>query len=128
MTRRRSGVRVAYRPPQLSLQSHRTEPPSSGVDLGSVAMMRFALALAFAAFAGYHPPMIAELPSWMDAQFLRSLSGSLVVVAVLLALILMFVVRSVGTRLVAIILLGAAVFGLVHYRQTLERCDKIGCE
>ena len=32
----------------------------------------------------------------------------------------MFVVRSVGTRLVAILLLGAAVFGLVHYRQTLE--------
>ncbi len=93
-----------------------------------MALAYFVLALAFAAFAGYHPPMIADLPNWMDAQFLRSVSGTLVIVAVLLALVLMFVVRSVGTRLVAIVLLGAAVFGLVHYRQTLERCDKIGCE
>lgn len=71
--------------------------------------------------------MIAELPNWMDAQFLRNVSGTLVVVALLLALVLVFVVRSIGTRLVAVVLLGAAVFGLVHYRQTLERCDKIGC-
>jgi hypothetical protein len=68
------------------------------------------------------------LPSWMDAQFLRSVSGTLVVVSVLLAVVLTFVVRSVGTRLVAILLLGAAVFGLVHYRQTLEHCGKTGCE
>jgi hypothetical protein len=65
----------------------------------------------------------------MDAEFLRSASGALVVLSVLLALVLTFVVRSVGTRLVAIILLGAAVFGLVHYRQTLEQCNnKTGCE
>jgi hypothetical protein len=76
----------------------------------------------------YNRRMIAELPSWMDAQFLRDLSGTLVLVSILLALVLMFVVRSVGTRLVSLMLLGAAVFGLVHYRQTLERCDKIGCE
>jgi hypothetical protein len=63
----------------------------------------------------------------MDAQFLRSASGTLVVLSLLLALVLMFVVKSVGTRLVAIVLLGAAVFGLVHYRQTLEHCDKVGC-
>jgi hypothetical protein len=63
----------------------------------------------------------------MDAEFLRNMSGALVVVSLLLALVLMFVVRSVGTRLVAILLLGAAVFGLVHYRQTLEHCDKTGC-
>jgi hypothetical protein len=70
--------------------------------------------------------VIAELPGWIDAQFLRSASGTLVVVALLLALVLVFVVRSVGTRLVAIVLLGAAVFGLVHYRQTLEHCNKAG--
>jgi hypothetical protein len=63
----------------------------------------------------------------MDAQFLRSASGGLVIAAVLLVLVLMFVVRSIGTRLVALILLGAAVFGLVHYRQTLDHCDKTGC-
>ena len=62
----------------------------------------------------------------MDAQFLRSASGTLVVVGLLLALVLVFVVRSVGTRLVSILLIGAAVFGLVHYRQTLERCDQAG--
>ena len=72
--------------------------------------------------------MIAELPSWVDAEFLRDVSGTLVIVSIVLALILMFVVRSVGTRLLALVVLGAAVFGLVHYRQTLEHCDKIGCE
>ena len=63
----------------------------------------------------------------MDAEFLRNASGTLVIAAVLLALVLMFVVRSVGTRLVAIVVLGSAVFGLVHYRQTLEHCDRAGC-
>jgi hypothetical protein len=91
-------------------------------------MTDFVLALVFAAFAGYNHLVIADLPTWMDAQFLRSVSGTLVVVSVLLALVLMFVVRSIGTRIVALVVLGAAVFGLVHYRQTLERCDKIGCE
>jgi len=82
----------------------------------------------FAAFAGYNCSVMAELPSWIDAEFLRSATGTLVVVAVLSALVLVFVVRSIGTRIVAIVLLGAAVFGLVHYRQTLEHCDKVGCE
>ena len=63
----------------------------------------------------------------MDAQFLRSASGALVIAAVLLVVILLFAVKSIGTRLVAIVLLGAAVFGLVHYRQTLDRCNKSGC-
>jgi hypothetical protein len=71
--------------------------------------------------------MIADLPSWMDAQFLRSASGTLVIVSLLLALLILAVVKSVGTRVVAVVLLGAAVFGLVHYRQTLEHCDKTGC-
>ena len=63
----------------------------------------------------------------MDAEFLRSASGALVVVSLLLAVVLMFVVRSIGTRLVAVVLLGTAVFGLVHYRQTLEHCGSAGC-
>ena len=62
----------------------------------------------------------------MDAEFLRTASGTLVVLALLLALVLAFVVRSVGTRLVALVMLGAAVFGLAHYRQTLEHCDQPG--
>lgn len=71
--------------------------------------------------------MIANLPTWMDAQFLRTASGALVVAALLLVVILLFIVKSVGTKLVAILLLGAAVFGLAHYRQTLDHCDKAGC-
>ena len=72
--------------------------------------------------------MSAVLPTWMDAQFLRTVSGTLVLVSILLALVLMFMVRSIGTRIVALVVLGSAIFGLVHYRQTLERCDRIGCE
>ena len=64
----------------------------------------------------------------MDAEFLRSASGTLVLVSVLLVLVVLFAVKSLSTRLVAIVLLGAAVFGLVHYRQTLEHCSKTGCE
>jgi hypothetical protein len=71
--------------------------------------------------------VLADLPNWMDVQFLRSASGTLVVVSLLLALVAMFVVKSIGTRLVAILLLGAAVFGLVHYRQTLDHCNQTGC-
>jgi hypothetical protein len=71
--------------------------------------------------------VLGDLPTWMDVQFVRSASGTLVVVSLLLVLVVMFVVKSVGTRVVAILLLGAAVFGLVHYRQTLDRCNKTGC-
>jgi hypothetical protein len=83
--------------------------------------------LVFAAFASYDRLVSADLPTWLDAEFLRTAAGALVVVSLLAALVLMFVVRSVGTRIVAIVMLGAAVFGLAHYRQTLERCDRVGC-
>ena len=36
-------------------------------------------------------------------------------------------VRSVATRLIVVIVLGTAVFGLLHYRQQLDDCDKHGC-
>jgi hypothetical protein len=67
----------------------------------------------------------AELPARLDTEFLRTASRSLVVLGLLPALILAFVVRSVGTRLVPS-MLGSAIFGLAHYRQTLERCDQPG--
>ena len=127
MTRRRSGVRVAYRPPQFRTPVTLDRTTLRGTQ-NRVVRPRgdFDLALVYVAFAGYNPFVIAELPGWMDAEFLRNASGTLVIAAVLLALVLMFVVRSVGTRLVAIVLLGSAVFGLVHYRQTLENCDRAG--
>jgi hypothetical protein len=63
----------------------------------------------------------------MDAQFLRSASGALIVAALLVVLVLLFVLRSIGMKVISLIVIGAAVFGLVHYRTTLERCDKHGC-
>jgi hypothetical protein len=40
--------------------------------------------------------------------------------------VLAFVVRPIGGRLVAIVLSGAAAYG-VRSRQTLDPCDRIGC-
>ena len=71
--------------------------------------------------------MIADLPNWVDVKFLESASGTLVLVAVLVALILLFVVRSLARKVISLVVIGAAVFGLVHYRQTLERCDQKSC-
>ena len=72
--------------------------------------------------------MIALLPDWMDAQFLRNASGILICVGVLAALVLLFAVRSIAAKVVALVVIGAAIFGLAHYRETLGHCDKVGCE
>jgi hypothetical protein len=71
--------------------------------------------------------VIAKLPNWMDAQFLRSASGAGILGSILLVLLVLFVIRSIGMKLVSIVVIGAAVFGLVHYRSTLETCSKHGC-
>ena len=63
----------------------------------------------------------------MDAQFLRSASGALVIAAVLALLVVLFAVKSIGTKVVIVVVLAAAVFGLAHYRQTLDHCGKVGC-
>jgi hypothetical protein len=41
--------------------------------------------------------------------------------------VIVFMARSIATRLVAVLLLGTAVFGLLHYRQQLTDCEKHGC-
>jgi disulfide bond formation protein DsbB len=71
--------------------------------------------------------VIADLPNWADVQFLRSASGAFVVGGVLLALVLLFAIRSITRKLFAILVIGACIFGLVHYRQTLEHCNDKGC-
>lgn len=71
--------------------------------------------------------MIANLPDWADVQFLRSVSGALVLGGVLLVLVLLFAIRSITRKLFAILVIGACMFGLVHYRQTLEHCNDKGC-
>jgi hypothetical protein len=72
--------------------------------------------------------VVASLPSWLDLHFARNASAAIAVGAVVLLLVVVFTVRSVATRLIVVIMLGAAVFGLLHYRQTLDHCDKAGCE
>ena len=71
--------------------------------------------------------MIADLPSWVDVQFLRDTSGTVVVVAILLAVVLMFVIRSLTSKVIAVLLIAVLVGTLVHYRETLERCGTDGC-
>ncbi len=71
--------------------------------------------------------MIGDLPNWVDVKFLESASGTLVLVAVLVVLIVLFVARSVARKVIAIVVIGFAVAGLVRYHQTLERCDDKGC-
>jgi hypothetical protein len=71
--------------------------------------------------------VIAKLPDWADVQFLRSVSGALVLGGVLLALVLLFAIRAITRKLFAILVIGACIFGLVHYRQTLEHCNDKGC-
>jgi hypothetical protein len=70
---------------------------------------------------------VGELPSWLDVDFARQVSGALVVVSLLLLIVVMFTVRSVLTRVLVVAMLGAAVFGLLHYRSVLGDCDKNGC-
>jgi len=71
--------------------------------------------------------VIAKLPDWADVQFLQSVSGALVVGAVLLILVFLFAIRSITRKLFTILVIGACIFGLVHYRQTLEHCNDKGC-
>jgi hypothetical protein len=49
------------------------------------------------------------------------------IIAILILLIAVFLIRSIATRVLVIVLLGAAVAGLLRYRETLDTCDKQGC-
>jgi hypothetical protein len=71
--------------------------------------------------------LVATLPDWLDLKFAKTASAALAIAALILVVTVIFLVRSVGTRLVAVVLLGAAVFGLLHYRDSLTHCDKTGC-
>jgi hypothetical protein len=70
---------------------------------------------------------LGSLPTWLDLSFVRVASGVLTVASVILVVVVICTIRSVGTRLVIVVMLGAAVFGLVHYRDQLDHCDKQGC-
>ena len=77
-----------------------------------------------AAYARY---VIADLPTWVDVQFLRDTSGTVVVGAILLAVVLMFVIRSLTSKIIVVLLIAVLVGTLVHYRGTLSRCGDNGC-
>ena len=67
------------------------------------------------------------MPNWLDYDFVRTATGVLTIVAIIVVVAVIFSVKSVATRLVVVVLLGGAVFGLLRYRDTLENCDKTGC-
>jgi hypothetical protein len=71
--------------------------------------------------------VLGSLPTWLDLSFVRVASGVLAVASVVLVVVAISFIRSVGTRLVIVAMLGAAVFGLMHYRDQLDHCDKQGC-
>jgi hypothetical protein len=71
--------------------------------------------------------VLGSLPTWLDLTFVRDATGVLAIVSVMLVVISICTIRSVGTRLVIVAMLGAAVFGLMHYRDQLDHCDKQGC-
>jgi hypothetical protein len=70
---------------------------------------------------------LAELPDWLDVDFALNAALVLTVVAVLIVLFTLFFARSLMVRVLVIVLMGGAVFGLLHYRSELENCDKNGC-
>ncbi len=71
--------------------------------------------------------MLSDLPSWIDAGLLKTWAGILSIVALVGALGVLFLMRSVLTRVVLVLLLAAAVGGLLRYRSTLDHCDTQGC-
>jgi hypothetical protein len=71
--------------------------------------------------------MLGSLPTWLDLSFVRVASGVLAIASLALVLLAVCTIRSIATRLVIVAMLGAAVFGLMHYRDQLDHCDKQGC-
>lgn len=71
--------------------------------------------------------LLGSLPDWLDLDFARTGAGALAILGLILVVVIIFMVRSVATRLIAVVVLGAAVFGLLHYRQQLNDCEKQGC-
>ena len=71
--------------------------------------------------------VLGTLPTWLDLSFVRAATGVLAVLSIILVVVVITTIRSIGTRLVVVAMLGASVFGLLHYRQQLDQCDKNGC-
>ena len=71
--------------------------------------------------------MIGDLPSWLSLDAARNTAIGLAIGAIVVLLITLFVMRSIVLRVASVIILGAAVFGLLHYHASLDHCDTHGC-
>ena len=71
--------------------------------------------------------VLASLPSLVDVDFTKTMSVLLAILGVCGIVAVLVTVRSLATKVVAVIVLGASVFGLLHYRVELDRCDRDGC-
>ena len=70
--------------------------------------------------------ILAELPEWLDVDFARSAAAVLTAVAVIIVLFALFFARSLLLRVIVITAMGAAIFGLLSYRNELGNCDRNG--
>lgn len=70
--------------------------------------------------------ILAELPNWLDVDFARSAAAVLAAVAVIIVLLALFFARSLLLRVIVITTMGAAIFGLLTYRNDLGNCDRNG--
>jgi hypothetical protein len=70
--------------------------------------------------------VLAELPDWLDVDFARTGAAVLAAVAVVCVLLAVFFARSMILRVIVIVAMGAAIFGLLNYRNALGECDKFG--
>jgi hypothetical protein len=69
---------------------------------------------------------LAELPDWLDVDFARSAAAVLAAIAVVIVLLALFFARSLLVRVIVITTMGAAIFGLLSYRNELGKCDTNG--
>lgn len=67
--------------------------------------------------------MLAEdWPDWLDAEFLKSATAVGILVACLLILFVFVFVRSIATKVLLVVLLGAGAFGLFVWRDEVKEC------
>jgi anti-sigma-K factor RskA len=70
--------------------------------------------------------VLAELPDWLDVDFARSATAALAAIAVVVVLLAIFFARSLVVRVIVIVAMGAAIFGLLTYRDELGKCETNG--
>ena len=68
--------------------------------------------------------ILAELPEWADADFLKGFSAAMVLVAAALLIVTLIWAKSFGVRVVVLVLVAGGVFGLFRYRESIVDCEK----